>query len=609
MNNRRKWRRQRTLAKAVGESRRELFRVLRTDEWQDEIIVDSFAGGGGASTGIEKAIGRSVDVAINHNQAAIAMHEVNHPETLHYLEDVWQVDPRTVYPGRRIGLLWLSPDCTHHSKARGGKPRAKNIRGLAWVGLRWAATRRPRVIILENVEEFQSWGPLDKEGQPIKAQAGRTFKSFVNALIRQGYDVEWREMQACDYGAPTTRKRFKLIARCDGQAIVWPEPSHGAPDSPEVISGQRQPWKTAADIIDWSIPCPSIFDTSDEIKEKYGIRAVRPLADNTMRRIARGLMKFVINNPTPFIVTVNHSGEGFRGQEIDKPLGTMTAKNGYGLVTPYIARIGQTGFGGDRLSYSAEDPLTTITTKNEHMVIVPHITKFRSGATGSAMDEPLHTITSGAGSVRPAGAAHAMGMVTAFLAQYHTETGPGVRGQSLDDPLLTQDTSNRYAVVTSNLIKFRGTNIGQPTDEPLHTITAGGLHHGEVRAFLIKYYGAGTGQELKEPLHTIGTHDTFGLVTIKGTLYQIVDIGMRMLEPHELYAAQGFPSNYIIKGYNVNGKPVTKSDQVARCGNSVPPQFAEALVRANLPEHCTGSGKRLVYERYKETAGQLQLSM
>jgi DNA (cytosine-5)-methyltransferase 1 len=634
MNNRRKRRRQRDLTIAVGETRKYWRKTFASDPhyWEKEIIVDNFAGGGGASTGIEQATGRSVDVAINHDPAAIAMHEANHPDTRHYCENVWDIDPREVAAGRPVGLVWLSPDCTHHSKARGGKPRKKNIRGLAWVAVRWAATVRPRVIHLENVEEFKGWGPLTEDDQPDPKQKGRTFNSFVNALKAHGYEVEWREMRACDYGTPTIRKRFFLVARCDGRPIVWPEPTHGAPDTPEVIKGKRQPWKTAADIIDWSIPCPSIFTRK------------KALAENTLRRIARGLMKFVINNPNPFIVTINHSGEGFRGQEIDKPLGTMTAKNGYGLVTPYITRIGQTGFGGDRLSYDVTDPLTTITTKNEHMVIVPHITKFRSGATGSAMDEPLHTITSGAGSVRPAGAAHAMGVVTAFLAQYHTETtDSGVRGQSMDDPLLTQDTSNRYAVVsanivrhfgesigsgmkdpigtitaggggksalvTSNLIKFRGTNIGQPVDEPLHTITAGGNHHAEVRAFLIAYYGASTGQSINDPLHTVPTHDRFGLVTIHDNLYQIVDIGMRMLEPHELYAAQGFPSNYIIKGYHVNGKPVTKSDQVARCGNSVPPQFAEALVRANLPEHCTGTGKRLTYERYKETSGQLQLSM
>jgi len=527
-------------------------KVRREDYWRDEIFVDNFAGGGGASTGIEMATGRSVDIAINHDPAAIAMHEANHPETVHYCESVWDVDPRTVTAGRPVALCWFSPDCTHFSKAKGGKPRDKNIRGLAWVALRWAATVRPRVIILENVEEFVTWGPLDKNGYPDPKQKGRTFKTFVNALRRQGYQVDWRELRACDYGAPTIRKRLFLIARCDGRPIVWPEPTHGDPESAAVKSGKLKPWRTAAEIIDWSIPCPSIFERK------------RPLAENTMRRIARGIMKFVMNNPNPFIIKVNHHGERFRGQRIDEPMQTITAKNGWGIVAPVIARqFGQ--------------------------------------SVGHGVDEPLGTITAGG-----------MGksqLVAAFLAKYHTEINHDARGQTLDRPLLTQDTSNRFALVTSHLVKMRGTNIGQPVTEPLQTITAGGNHFGEVRAFLLKYYGStDNGQQLDDPLHTITTKDRFGLVTIEGVDYQIVDIGMRMLEPHELFAAQGFPPTYIIDR-DVSGKPYPKSEQVARCGNSVPPPFAEALVRANLPEHCTGSGNRLVYERYKDTVGQLQLSM
>lgn len=502
-----------------------------------ELVVDNFAGGGGASTGIELAIGRSVDIAINHDPAAIAMHRANHPLTEHYCESVWDVDPRKVTRGQPVALCWLSPDCKHFSKAKGGKPREKGIRGLAWVAVRWAATVRPRVIMLENVEEFKTWGPLLKNGMPDPKRKGREFQAFVNALKRQGYTVDWRELRACDYGAPTTRKRFFLIARCDGRPIVWPDPTHGDPDSPEVRSGKLKPWRTAAEIIDWSIPCPSIFERK------------RPLAENTMRRIARGIYKFVINNPQPFIIKVNHSkDDAFRGQRIDEPFQTITAKNGWGIITP-------------------------------------HITKFRSGATGHSIDEPLHTITSGAGSVRPAGAAHAMGVVAAFLAKYHTETTHDARGQTLDRPLLTQDTSNRFALVSSHLVKLKGDNIGQPVTEPLQTITAGGNHFGEVRAFLMKYYGTGEGQELTEPLHTIPTKDRFGLVTVHGQDYAIVDIGMRMLEPHELFAAQGFPKTYIIDR-DADGKQYPKSEQVARCGNSVPPPFAEHLVRANLPELC-----------------------
>lgn len=643
-----KWAGRRSIRKFQRKHDPRIFR--HPNEWQEvskEIFVDNFAGGGGASTGIEIAIGRSVDEAINHDPAAIAMHRANHPETRHWCESVWDVDPRVVAAGRPVALVWLSPDCKHFSKAKGGKPVEKSIRGLAWVGVRWAATVRPRVIMLENVEEFQTWGPLKQDEDcnwyPDSDQKGRTFKSFVNALRRLGYQVEWRELRACDYGAPTIRKRLFLIARCDGQPIVWPEPTHGDPASEEVQNGKLQPWRTAAEIIDWSIPCPSIFERK------------KPLAENTLRRIARGIERFVLNNPKPFIIKVNHHGDQFRGQDVDEPLQTVTAKNGWGVVTPFVARIGQTGFGGDRLQYEAEQPLTTITTKAEHLLVsptliqmgygerpgqeprvlylekpvgtvtaggnkfglataelvaVPHITKFRGGATGHDMEEPLHTVTSGAGSTRPAGAAHAMGMVTAFLAKHYggNYTGPG---SGMGEPVSTITTTDHNALVTSHLVKLRGTcKDGQPVTEPMPTITAGGLHIGEVRAFLLKYYGsADNGQKMDEPLHTITTKDRFGLVTIEGVDYQIIDIGMRMLEPHELYAAQGFPRDYIINGYLVNGKPVTKSDQVARCGNSVAPLIPKALVRANLSEHCPGSGKVLKFERYAEAEGQLQLSM
>lgn len=526
-----------------------------------EIIVDNFAGGGGASTGIEMAIGRSVDIAINHDPAAIAMHRANHPETEHYCESVWDVDPRVATRGRPVGLAWFSPDCKHFSKAKGGKPVEKKIRGLAWIVLKWAGKVRPRVIILENVEEFKTWGPVRK-GRPVKSKKGQTYEQWKSQLESLGYIVESRELRACDYGAPTIRKRLFIVARCDGRPIVWPKPTHGDPESEEVKSGKLKPWRTAAEIIDWSIPCPSIFERK------------KPLAENTMRRIARGIQRFVIDNPRPFVV-----------------------------------RIGQTGFGGDRLQYELTKPLTTITTKAEHMLISPHITKFRGGATGHQATEPLHTVTSGAGASRPAGAAHALGMVAAFLTQYHSYDD-SARGQTINRPLLTQDTSNRYGLVTSHLIKLRGTcQDGQPVTEPMPTITAGGLHVGEVRAFLLKYYGStDNGQQLDEPLHTITTKDRFGLVTIEGVDYQIVDIGMRMLEPHELFAAQGFPANYIID-VDADGVRYPKSAQVARCGNAVPPPFAEALVRANLPEMCVGSGRTLAFERYKPAAGQLEFSL
>lgn len=524
-----------------------------------EIIVDNFAGGGGASTGIELATGRSVDIAINHDPAAIAMHRANHPESEHYCESVWDVDPREVTRGRPVGLCWLSPDCKHFSKAKGGKPKEKGIRGLAWVALRWAATVRPRVIMLENVEEFKTWGPLLKDGMPDPKNKGREFNAFVNALRRQGYQVDHRELRACDYGAPTIRKRFFLIARCDGRPIVWPKPTHGDPNSPEVKAGKLKPWRTAAEIIDWSLPCPSIFERK------------RPLAENTLRRIARGIQRFVIDNPSPFIV-----------------------------------RIGQTGFGGDRLQYSIAQPLTTVTTKAEHMLISPTLVQTgygeREGQAPRSLDlhKPLGTVVAG-------GAKHAL--VAAFLAQYHSETANHeARGQTMDRPILTLDTSNRYALVASHLVKMKGTNIGQPATEPLQTITAGGNHFGEVRAFLMAYYGSSVGQEVDEPLGTVTTRDRFGLVTIHGQDYQIVDIGMRMLEPHELFAAQGFPDTYIIDK-DADGKSYPKSAQVARCGNSVPPPFAEVLVRANLPEHCAGAGNAASFERYKQPVGQMALTV
>lgn len=449
-----------------------------------ELIVDNFAGGGGASTGIELATGYSVDIAINHDPEAIKMHKANHPNTKHYCENVWAVDPVKACKGHPVALAWFSPDCKHFSKAKGGKPKDKNIRGLAWVACRWAGLVRPRVIMLENVEEFKTWGPLNRRHHPIKSKQGKTFEKFVRQLRDLGYEVDFRELVAADYGAPTMRKRFFMIARCDGKPIVWPEPTHGPADSEEVKSGLLKPYVGAYTQIDFSRPCPSIFDTSEEIKEKYGIRAVRPLAEKTMDRIARGLKKFVLDNPEPFIVMPDN--------------------------------------------------------------IIP------------------------------------------TLIQYHSETAQGeVRGQTIKDPIMTVDSSNRYGLVTSFLSKFYKTGIGQDIREPLGTVTAnaGGGHFGEVRAFLIKYYGDATGQDIEKPLDTVTTKDRFGLVTIEGVDYQIVDIGLRMLEPRELYGCQGFPDDYIID-HDYTGKTYPRSEQVRRCGNAVCPPIPAALVKANLPELC-----------------------
>lgn len=601
-----------------------------------ELIVDNFAGGGGASTGLERAFGRPVDIAINHDAEAIAMHLANHPHTTHYCESVFDVDPAAITGNQPVGLVWLSPDCKHFSKAKGGKPVSKKIRGLAWIALRWAAIVKPRVIMLENVEEFVTWGPLGADGRPCPKNRGRTFRSFVNALARHGYRVEHRELRACDYGAPTIRKRLFLVARRDGLPIVWPTPTHGDPKSAAVRAGALRPRRTAADCIDWSIPCPSIFERD------------RPLKDATLRRIARGIMKFVVNSDDPFIVKFSQNSTG---QTLDEPMHTVMA--------------GAPRFG----------------------VVVPHVTKFHANSVGSAADAPLHTVAAGGDCARPAGAAHAMGVVAATLVKnnfgetpcqdaagpLHTVTTQGnkfgvvaatlvqtgygerpgqaprvpgldkplgtivagaakhaavtaflakhyggVTGTCIDVPTGTVTTSDHHAVVTaqlvgcggragqsrprdagepcatitskadtavavSHLVKLRGTcRDGAPADEPLHTISAGGTHHAEVRAFLIKYYGeGGQWQDAREPMHTIPTRDRIGLVTIHGEDYAIVDIGMRMLTPRELARAQGFPDSYVLDPV-VNGKPLSKSAQVRMIGNSVCPDVATALIRANF---------------------------
>lgn len=578
-----------------------------------ELIVDNFAGGGGASTGIELATGYSVDIAINHDPEAIKMHKANHPNTKHYCENVWAVDPVKACNGHPVGLAWFSPDCKHFSKAKGGKPKDKNIRGLAWVALRWAGLVRPRVIMLENVEEFKTWGPLNRRHHPIKEKQGKTFERFVQQLRNLGYEVEFRELIAADYGAPTMRKRFFMIARCDGKPIVWPEPTHAPADSEEVKKGLLKPYVGAYTQLDFSLPCPSIFDTSEEIKEKYGIRAVRPLAQKTMDRIARGLKKFVLDNPEPFIIQCNHGGER-RPNDIREPMPTITGKHGYGIVEPYMVQIGQTGFTKDR-SKDVREPLTTIVSKNEHCLIEPTLAPYMGTNTtnhpGGNCRDPIHTITTG----------NQQCLISPTLIQYHSETSKdGVRGQTIEDPIMTVDSANRYglvtsflhkyydggykgagetvenplptvtawdhnSVVTANLIQMNNHCDGKDIRQPLPTITAGDGHFGEVRAFLIKYYGQGTGQDIEKPLDTVTAQDRFGLVTINGTDYQIVDIGLRMLEPRELYGCQGFPDDYIID-HDYTGKTYPRSEQVRRCGNAVCPPIPAALVRANLPELC-----------------------
>ena len=567
-----------------------------------ELIVDNFAGGGGASTGIELATGYSVDIAINHDPEAIKMHKANHPNTKHYCENVWAVDPVKACKGHPVALAWFSPDCKHFSKAKGGKPKDKNIRGLAWVACRWAGLVRPRVIMLENVEEFKTWGPLGRRHHPIKAKHGKTFEKFVQQLTDLGYEVEFRELVAADYGAPTMRKRFFMIARCDGKPIVWPEPTHAPADSDEVKAGLLKPYVGAYTQLDFSLPCPSIFDTSEEIKEKYGIRAVRPLAPKTMERIARGLKKFVLDNPEPFIVPIGYGerkGQAPRVHDIEKPLPTIVGSGKHYLCEPTLAPYMGTNT-TNHPGGNCKDPIHTITTGNQHCLISPTLIQYHSETAqgevrGQTIEDPIMTVD---GSNR-------YGLVTSFIQKYYGGNYQG-NGSDIKEPLHTITTLERNAMCAVNLIQMNNHCDGRDVKEPIPTITAGDGHFGEVRAFLIKYYGQGTGQDIKAPLDTVTAQDRFGLVTINGVDYQIVDIGLRMLEPRELYGCQGFPEDYIID-HDYTGKTYPRSEQVRRCGNAVCPPIPAALVRANLPELCVA--ERMPNMRIEsEQTGQLRFA-
>jgi DNA (cytosine-5)-methyltransferase 1 len=475
-----------------------------------ELVIDLFAGGGGASTGIEQAIGRAVDIAVNHDPEAVSLHTANHPQTRHFCSDVFEVDPLTVTDGQPVGLLWASPDCKHFSKAKGGKPVSKKIRGLAWVVIKWAKLAKPRVICLENVEEFQTWGPLTDENRPCPVRKGQTFQRWKKQLENLGYKVEHRELRACDYGAPTIRKRLFLVARRDGLPIVWPTPTHAKPDAKGKVPAGMQPWRTAADCIDWSILAPSIFERD------------KPLADATCRRIAKGIVRYVMEAEQPFI------------------------------VPGVAATLVQTGY-GERPGQSPRVP---------------------------GLDKPLGTVV--------AGQKHAL--VQAFLAKHYT----GVVGHELDKPAGTVTTVDHHSLVTANLIHM-GHGEGQcgtkrfshgirDVEDPLNTITAQGAAAGVVHSFLVKYYSEG-GQDAacSDPMHTIPTKDRMGLVMVRGEPYAIVDIGLRMLTPRELYRAQGFPDSYVIDT-GADGQSITKTAQVRMCGNSVCPPLSHALVKANYCE-------------------------
>lgn len=598
------------------------------EDMDQEIFVDNFAGGGGASTGIEIGLGVTVAAAINHDPAAILMHKTNHPYTEHYQASVWDIDPREVCRGRPVAGAWFSPDCKHFSKAKGAALVNREIRGLAWITLRWAALVRPRVIMLENVEEFQTWGPVRK-GKPVKKLAGTTFRKFISQLRDLGYAVEYRELVAADLGAPTTRKRFVLIARCDGRPIVWPERTHAPRDSEEVRSGRLKPWRSAAEIIDWSLPCPSIFDTKEEIKERYGLKAIRPLAGNTMRRIIRGVDKFTIRSEEPFIVPTGYGerkGQAPRVHDIEEPLPTVVGSGKHNLcrplLTPYLAECNHAG--GGHIADTRE-PYKTITAKHTGGIVAPSLIQYHTEQTenvrASGLGVPINTVD----------ASNRYGLACANLVEYYTGGRPldvadplhtvtshdreavvaahiakyygGVVGEKMEEPLPTVTAIDHNAVCAAHVVKFKGDNLGSNPAEPMQTVTASagrnracgggtfalckvwlcktgdsGLHHWpEVRALLNRYCG-----------YTLA-EDELLLLEIGGVFYYIADIGLRMLSPRELYNAMGFPPDYIIDR-DYTGKPYPKNEQVARCGNAVCPPLAAAVARANFPEYAAEVG-------------------
>lgn len=616
------------------------------------LIIDNFAGGGGASTGLEAGLGRPVDVAINHDEAAIAVHAANHPGTRHYCQSIYSVDPLDATEGRPVALVWFSPDCKHHSKAKGGKPRDKYIRDLAHVVPHWierlkkatpGGSGAPAVIMLENVEEFRQWGPLDEDNKPIKERKGEEFDLWVRRIRKQGYKVEWRELRACDYGVPTSRKRLFLIARRDGLPIVWPAPTHGKPGSPDVVSGKLLPWRSAAECIDWTLPCPSIFDRK------------RPLKDATCRRIAAGVMRYVVNSARPFIVPVtNSSWNPGRAWSADEPLRTITTAKGGEMAAVAPSLLPVTHQGGDR-AHAVDEPFRTITGAHRGEIALQSaaMLKLRNNSHGEDAEAPMGAVTAGglhhgvvaASLVRQFGKSNAAdveqpmptivaggGGKTLAMAASLIQTGYGEReGQApraidSEQPLGTIVAGGgKHAAVAAFLAQHnteRGTraNPGHAADKPISTITGRGtqqqvvqttlIEAGElpddvmdravqVAAFLVKYYGnEESAHSVEVPLGTVTTRERFAVVTvtIDAATFVLVDIGMRMLEPRELARAQGFPESYILdpecwyrtdSGARKFGK-LPKTHQIAKIGNSVCPGLAEALARANLPEMCVG---------------------
>ncbi len=597
-------------------------------------IIDNFAGGGGASEGIRQALGRSPDYALNHSKPALALHEVNHPETIHLSENIYKVDPLDHLAGEHIGLGWFSPDCKHFSKAKGGKPVERNIRDLAWTIVHWVERIQKSggkldVIIMENVEEFQYWGPLvetERGLMPDPERKGETFQKWCKELRKLGGKIQKRELRACDYGAPTIRKRLFVIIRFDGLKIVWPKPTHGAPSDGDVIAGRKLPWRTAADIIDWSLPCPSIFDTSAEILALYGLRAIRPLAYNTMARVARGLRRYVLDALRPFIVGLAHGDSGGRREYgLSEPLTTVHAGgNNQALVAPSVVRFNTGATGQD-----VREPLSTVTANGFIKrpggaaplgIMAPHLMTMRNAAKPfNGADEPTHTITAGGAGLSLVSPV----LSAAFVAQHNSDSrrDGGVNpGRDARDPLSTATaTGAQQGVISAFISRQFGTSTGHDAHMPLATTTAdGGGKSMLVAPHLHAYYGVDQDTPEDKPIHTLTTKPRFsrieatidvppftegqadrarmvadfmrrhGLwderefvsVDIHGVTFVIVDIGMRMLTPRELYNAQGFPPYYVIDR-DAEGNVFSKSVQVSCVGNSVSPPVAAALVAAN----------------------------
>lgn len=583
------------------------------------MIIDSFAGGGGASTGIELALGRSPDVAINHSAAALALHAANHPDTLHLDSNIWDVAPREVTKGRPVGLLWASPDCKHFSKAKGGAPKDRNIRDLAWVIVRWMEEVRPDVVAMENVEEFRTWGPLDNDGQPIPEFIGQTFDDWCRRIRKAGYKMQWQELRACDYGAPTIRKRFFMIARRDGRLIAWPKPTHGGPKSPEVKRGKLLPWRTAAECIDFTLPCPSIFDTAPEIMAKHQLRAVRPLKPNTLARVARGVKRYVLDAGNPFLVSLK--GTDRRDMPLTQPHPTVLAGGGHSaLISPSITR-----FNGGATGWDLHDPAPTILAKGGPLgVVAPSLISVAHGDSGGRREYPL---TDPFGVVLSGGVTHAITAPTLIQTGYGEARGQAPRILDIGAPLGTVVAGGvKHAIAAPVLTYAQHGGAVRDILDPTHTIAASRKDQNSLIApFFAKYYGTGDGSRADAPLHTITVKDrmahvqadlappTFGpehhararevaeflrahdawdggefvTLTIAGVDYVMTDIGMRMLTPREMFNAQGFPPDYVIEGVweqrddDWHWKPFPKDVQVSCCGNSVCPDLARAIIAAN----------------------------